>query len=110
MNFLTSELGYDINYTSTDYKSGDAADMGNYIAETIINYGLSDGSNELNNYENLLFIGMQDEFDDLKKEIPNLQHHNCKDFLEMATLIPRSKFIKDISSTDIRKQQKSQKT
>ena len=55
MNFLTSELGYDINYTSTDYKSGDAADMGNYIAETIINYGLSDGSNELNNYENIYY-------------------------------------------------------
>ena len=36
---------------------------------------------------------MQDEFDDLKKEIPNLQHHNCKDFLEMAEIIKSSKFF-----------------
>jgi len=46
----------------------------------------------LNNVENLLCIGLKSEFDDLKKEITNLQFHDCKDFLEMAQIIAASKF------------------
>ncbi len=47
---LMSELGYDINYTSTNYSAGSAAALGNYIAECMIAYGLQDGSNEANSY------------------------------------------------------------
>lgn len=45
-------LGYDINYVSTDYSSGNAAALGNYIAQCYINFGLQDGSNEQNAYAN----------------------------------------------------------
>lgn len=50
-----NQLGYSINYTSTDYASGNPADLGNYIAENIISAGLIDGSNEQGNYENIYY-------------------------------------------------------
>lgn len=45
-NNLMAENGYDINFTSTDYSTGSAAALGNYIADLIINFGLQDGSRE----------------------------------------------------------------
>jgi len=47
----------------------------------------------LKKYENLLFIGLNDEYEDLKKEVPNLEFYNCKDFLEMAQIIKSSKLF-----------------
>lgn len=45
---LMESLGYDWTFTSTE---GDSpAALGNRIAQTIIDYGLSDGSNEANEY------------------------------------------------------------
>ncbi len=46
------ELNCDKDFTSTDYSSGSAAALGNYIAEQIIAFGFQDGSNEANQYEN----------------------------------------------------------
>ncbi len=40
------EFGYDPEFTSTDYSSGSAAALGNYIAECMIEFGLQDGANE----------------------------------------------------------------
>jgi hypothetical protein len=47
---LMSELGYNPNVISTDYSSGSAAALGNYIAQCMIDFGLQDGSNELLGY------------------------------------------------------------
>ncbi len=47
---LMSDLGYDIDDTSTNYSAGSAAALGNYIAECMIDYGLQDGANEANGY------------------------------------------------------------
>lgn len=52
---LMNELGYDVSITSTDYESGDPAALGNFIAETYIQFGLSDGSNEQNDYISLFY-------------------------------------------------------
>ncbi len=49
---LFSSYGYDANFTSTDYSSESYAALGNYLASQIINFGLQDGSNEANAYEN----------------------------------------------------------
>ena len=49
--------------------------------------------NFLKKYENLIFIGLQEEFEPLKKEIPNLEFYNCKNFLEMTQIIKSSKFF-----------------
>ena len=49
---LMEYLGYDNTYVGIDYQSGDAAALGNYIANGILAFGAQDGSNELNNYGN----------------------------------------------------------
>jgi hypothetical protein len=49
--FMTSH-GYDISFNSQDYGAGSYAALGNYIGQSIINYGLQDGSNEGTNYQN----------------------------------------------------------
>ena len=58
----------------------------------LINY------NFLENYNDVLFLGLIDEYKALKKEIPNLEFFDCKDFLEMAQIINSSKiFIGNLS-------------
>ncbi len=47
----------------------------------------------LRNNNNLLFVGMNDEYEDLKEQVPNLKFYNCKNFLEMAQIIKSSKFF-----------------
>lgn len=54
-DYLMDELNYPINYTSTNYQSGNAADLGNYVAQTIISYGLTDGSREASGYDNAYY-------------------------------------------------------
>lgn len=51
-DLLMDALGYDVTFTATDYSNGSAAALGNYIAEQLIEMGLRDGSNELNDYRN----------------------------------------------------------
>ncbi len=52
----------------------------------------------LNKYKNLIFIGLYNEYLDLKKQIKNLKFHNCKNFLEMAEIINASRlFIGNLS-------------
>ncbi|MEM6964520.1 MAG: DUF6851 domain-containing protein [Bacteroidota bacterium] len=54
IDFLMYKLELDINNTSTNYHCG-AAQLGNFIAEQIIAYGLQDGSNEANEYTNQFY-------------------------------------------------------
>ena len=54
---------------------------------TFINYKF------LRDFDEVLFLGLQDEYDDLKKEIPNLNFYDCKNFLEAAEIIKSSKFF-----------------
>ena len=49
------ELGYNKYDKRTDYHSGDAAALGNYVAQQIIEFGLQDNSNEQNDYANLVY-------------------------------------------------------
>ncbi|MEY3368384.1 MAG: hypothetical protein RI973_1539, partial [Bacteroidota bacterium] len=51
LNALMDSLGYDRWNTSIHYKKG-PAELGNYIAHQIIEYGLQDGSNEAGNFQN----------------------------------------------------------
>ena len=52
---LLSVLGYDSSIVSTDYLTGTPAELGNYIARCLIEFGLQDGSNEQNEYNNLYY-------------------------------------------------------
>ncbi len=47
----------------------------------------------LNNYDDLYFVGTQDEFHDLKKIVNKLNFYNCRDFLDMANIVNSSKFV-----------------
>ena len=47
----------------------------------------------LQKYSNVKFIGVEEEFLDLKPSIPNLEHKQVNDFLEMATLINSCKLF-----------------
>lgn len=49
-------LGYDPLYTSEDYKHGSPADLGNYLANKVIEFGLQDGSSEPYDYANLYYF------------------------------------------------------
>jgi len=46
-------LNYTTTITSQNYETGNPIAMGNYIAQTIINYGLQDNSREANDYNKL---------------------------------------------------------
>jgi hypothetical protein len=52
LDSLMVDLGYDASFTSTDYSTGSPAALGNYIAQSLIAFGLQDGSNEANVYAN----------------------------------------------------------
>lgn len=47
---LMLALGYDTSFHGINYASGDAAALGNYIAEKVIQMGLADNAREANNY------------------------------------------------------------
>jgi len=49
--------------------------------------------NFLKNTKNLLCIGLKSEFENIKKEVHDLEFYDCKDFLEMAEIIKASKFF-----------------
>ncbi|MEQ6118614.1 DUF6851 domain-containing protein [Reichenbachiella sp. MALMAid0571] len=52
---LMATLGYDTGIETTNYSTGSAAGLGNYLAEKIIAFGLQDGSNEQYEYGNLYY-------------------------------------------------------
>ncbi len=61
MDDLMQHKGFDIANTSVNYQSGDAAALGNYMAQEMIAYGLQDGANEINDYANQFYEPVNDE-------------------------------------------------
>jgi hypothetical protein len=55
-NALMLLLGYDKNYTSINYTNNDPADLGNYIAQKVIEMGLADGARQAQNYQYLDYL------------------------------------------------------
>ena len=49
------DLGYDFTFSDADYSDNNPAALGVYLADQIIQFGLQDGSNEFNEYENLYY-------------------------------------------------------
>ena len=52
---LMLSMGYDPTFGDIDYTSGNPAELGNYVASQIINFGFLDGSNEQIAYNNLYY-------------------------------------------------------
>lgn len=55
INLRMINKGYDITNESTDYLNGGPAELGNYIASKMIEFGLQDGSNEAMDYANTFY-------------------------------------------------------
>lgn len=53
LDALMVRLGYDVSVSSVDYADGRPATLGNYVANQLIRYGLTDGSNDEGDYANL---------------------------------------------------------
>lgn len=53
----------------------------------MIDYGF------IKKYPKLIFIGVEEEYEDMKKMIPNIEFRKVKDFLEMASIINSCKFF-----------------
>ena len=52
----------------------------------------------LNSYKNKVFVGLESEYNDLKKKVKDLEFYESKDFLELAMIIKNSKlFIGNLS-------------
>jgi hypothetical protein len=47
----------------------------------------------LQQYSNLIFIGVKEEYEDMKKMIPNIEFREVENFLEMATIINSCKLF-----------------
>jgi len=52
---LMISLGYDTSVGSDDYSNGDPANLGNYIADQIIQLGQIDGTNSENDFSNQIY-------------------------------------------------------
>jgi hypothetical protein len=49
--------------------------------------------NFLKDYNNIGFVGLQEEYEDMKRSIPQLNYHPVKDFLELARAIAGCRFF-----------------
>ncbi|MDN3493931.1 FG-GAP-like repeat-containing protein [Winogradskyella bathintestinalis] len=52
LDMIMDKLGYDTAMTSLLYDDGDAGAFGNFVGQTLIDYGLGDGSREATDYDN----------------------------------------------------------
>ena len=55
IDLLMEKFGYDTSITSITYQDGDAAAFGNFVAQTLVSYGLQDGSRESTGYDNAYY-------------------------------------------------------
>ncbi|MBK8736185.1 MAG: hypothetical protein IPL98_09890, partial [Saprospiraceae bacterium] len=73
---LMKSFNYNILDNSLDFSNGNAAALGNAIANCIIQYGIKDGSNEENNYASKIYLPINDSMIPTLPGNPNLKHPN----------------------------------
>jgi len=73
---LMTELGFDTTNSGTDYENGGAAELGNYIANCYIEYGLQDGSNEQYGYANQFYLNENGFIEPVQPGNPNAIANN----------------------------------
>ena len=60
---LMINLGYDVNYTTINYTNNNPADLGNYIAQKVIDMGFADGARQAQNYGYLNYLPVNSPLD-----------------------------------------------
>ncbi|MGB2225255.1 MAG: FG-GAP-like repeat-containing protein [Polaribacter sp.] len=89
-DLLMNQMNYDIDFTDTDYISGNAAALGNYIAQVIIDFGNNDGSRELTNYDNAHYAPVNPPLAPELPGNPDLVYPNRWQSLSLDTYIDQS--------------------
>lgn len=60
---LMNDLGYDTNVETIDMDTASGAALGNYMAQCLIDFGFTDGSNEQNRYTNSYYLPINQALD-----------------------------------------------
>lgn len=87
---LMDDLGFDKNYTDTNYHNGNPAALGNYMAQKIIEFGLQDGANETNNYTNQFYEPLNEPLNMDIAGNPDLQFPNHWQPLKIEAYVDQS--------------------
>ncbi len=87
---LMQTLGYDPGYTSEDYTTGKPAALGNYIAASIIEFGLQDGANEGADYQNIDYVSANTPLSLMKPGSQDIGDPNRWQPLAFETFIDQS--------------------
>lgn len=90
INNLMQQFGYDTSVTSVDYVNGGPAELGNYLAQQIQMYGLTDGSNEQNGFSNQFYDQLNPPLQVAESGNPNIQDPNHWQPLALDVLIDQS--------------------
>ena len=89
-NSLMTTLGYDRSVDSEAYQSGSGAALGNYLANLMIAYGLQDGANEAQQYNNLFYDPVNDPLVMAFPGNPDIQNPNRWQQLTLDVFIDQS--------------------
>ncbi|MBZ0328113.1 MAG: T9SS type A sorting domain-containing protein [Altibacter sp.] len=87
---LMTGFGYDTSFSSTNYREGDGAALGNYIAEQMIAFGLQDGANEAGDYENQHYEPLNEPLNTDVSGNPNMTHPNNWQPLKVESWVDQS--------------------
>ncbi len=89
-NSLMNILGLNINYFESDGFESNPADLGNFIAEKYIEYGLMDGSNEQIDYTNLYYEPVNDPLAPIFSGNPTIVNPNRWQPLSLDIFVDQS--------------------
>lgn len=89
-DLIMQELAYDTTFTSINYEDGNAAALGNYIAQIIINYGKLDGSREDTGYDNAYYSPVNSPLVPIMAGNTNLTNPNRWQSLSLDVFIDQS--------------------
>ena len=87
---LMDNLGYDKNYNIIDYSNGNPAALGNYIAKKMIEFGLQDGSNEVDDYSNQFYEPLNSAMNMDLSGNPEMQYPNNWQPLKIDNYVDQS--------------------
>jgi hypothetical protein len=87
---IMEEHGLDVTFDSTDYSTGSAAALGNYIANCYIEYGLQDGAHEVGGYVNTYYEPVNPPIAPAVSGNPDIIYLDRWQPLELDTFIDQS--------------------
>ncbi|HAP68600.1 MAG TPA: hypothetical protein DCR04_02545, partial [Flavobacteriales bacterium] len=93
-------MGYNVNFTITDYSNNSYAALGNYLAENIISFGFQDGANEGELYENQYYSPLNPTLLPMLSGNPNITDPNRWQPLTLQIFIDQAGNIYPINSPE----------